>query len=276
VPGVPRMNPGPTSGGYSAPGAPGGSPTSGGWRRSAWSGVVAGLGARVDDLLDLVLGGRCAGCDRPGRALCRDCAREFEGRVFAARPDPAPLELPPVFALARYEGVVRSVLLAHKERGRTRLAKPLGAALGRVLATTAGPGDVVVIVPSRRAAIRTRGYDPLARIARHAVANSRLLGRPLRICPALALARPVADQVGLSAAARVANLSGAMTVRRGFASYLAGRTIVLLDDVVTTGATLAEAARALRDVGGRVRAAVVVAATSKGPDSSLARVFGPA
>jgi predicted amidophosphoribosyltransferase len=195
--------------------------------------------------------------------------------VFAARPDPAPPGIPPVWALARYEGVVRSVLLAHKERGRTRLAGPLGAALGRVLDVTARPGDVVVIVPSSRAATRTRGYDPLARIARRAVAASRRSGRPLRLCPALALARPVADQADLDAAARIANLAGAMTVRRGFASSLTGRTIVLLDDVVTTGATLAEAARALRRVGGRVRAAAVVAATSRYADSSRARVFGP-
>lgn len=256
MPGVPRLRPSLTP-------------------RRWWATVGDALGARADDLLDLLLGSTCVGCDRPGRALCPSCARSFDGPAFMAQPDPAPPGLPPVWALAAYEGVVRSVLLAHKERGRTTFAAPLGAALSRVLAVTADSGDVAVLVPSRRTATRTRGYDPLARIARRAVTHSRRSGRSLQLCPALALARPVADQSGLDAAARSANLAGAMTVRRGFTAFLAGRTIVLLDDVVTTGATLAEAARAVRHAGGTVHAAAVVAATRRYTDSaSFSRVSG--
>src|SRR5205823_995665 len=94
-----------------------------------------------------------------------------------------------------------------------------------------------------------------------AVAKVRTMGRVAVIGPALAHARPVADSAGLTAAERAANLAGALRVRRGFGAGLAGRPVIIVDDVMTTGATVHEAARALRAVGAEVVGAASVAAT---------------
>lgn len=244
-------------------------------RRTAAARDVVGRLVR-DDLADLLLGSACVGCERPGRVLCRDCAVALQGPAVPAVPDPSPPGLPPVWTAAAYDGIARSALLAHKEHGRTGLSRPLGDALAQGLAavartetdagSAAGEGGGVALlvpVPSTRSAVRRRGYDPLLRLTRRAAATARTHGWAARVCPALALGRSVADQAGLDAAARWHNLAGAFEVRRGFAALLEGRPVVLVDNVVTTGATLAEGAAALRRCGASVRAAVVVAATAR-------------
>lgn len=203
------------------------------------------------DLLDLVLPRDCAGCGTPGRTLCPGCSEAVEGAVFSHRPTPAPAGLPPLTAVTAYDGVVRQVLLAHKERGRTGLAAPLGRALAAAAAVH-GPGALLVPVPSSPAAVRARGHDHARRLARSA---ARRLG--LRSAPLLRQARQVDDQAGLPAAGRAANLAGALVARR----RLDGVPVVVVDDLVTTGATVVEAARALREAGARVRGAAVVAVT---------------
>ena len=203
------------------------------------------------DLLDLVLPRDCAGCSAPGRTLCARCAPALAGRPVHARPTPAPDGLPPLVAAAAYDGVVRSLLLAHKERGRLALAAPLGQALAGAAAVH-GRGALLVPVPSSSAAVRARGHDHARRLAATA---ARRLGA--RVLPVLVHARGVEDQSGLDAAARAANLAGALQARRP----LDGLVVVVVDDVVTTGATLAEAARALTAAGATVRGAAVVAAT---------------
>ncbi|MDP9445095.1 MAG: ComF family protein, partial [Actinomycetota bacterium] len=84
----------------------------------------------ADAFADLVLGGRCSGCGRPGRAVCPDCGAVLRGPAHVCWPDPTPAGLPLPMCVARYDGVVRGVLLAHKEQGRYGLARPLGSALG--------------------------------------------------------------------------------------------------------------------------------------------------
>lgn len=201
------------------------------------------------DLLDLVLPRDCAGCSVPGRTLCPRCAAVLSGPPLGHLPTlPG---IPALAAAAAYDGVVRSLLLAHKERGRLALAGPLGRALAGVAALH-GPGAVLVPVPSSRASVRARGHDHARRLA--AVAGRRL---GVRTAPVLVQSRHVADQAGLDATARSANLSGALVARR----RLDGLPVVVVDDVVTTGATLAEAARALTAAGASVRGAAVVAAT---------------
>lgn len=207
-------------------------------------------------LVDLVLPRVCAGCAAPGRTLCARCLAAFAA-PFAHRPDPCPPGLPALRAAASYEGPVRAALLAHKERGRRGLAGPLGAALAAAVAATAPPAGVVLVpVPSSPAAVRARGQDHARRLA---AAAARSGGRGWRAQPLLVHARSVADQSGLDAAGREANLAGALRSRRP----LHGLRVVLVDDVVTTGATLAEAARALRAAGAQVHAAAVVAATAR-------------
>ena len=202
-------------------------------------------------LLDLVLPRDCAACRSPGRTLCATCLASLDAAPFAHAPTPAPLGMPPVTAAAAYDGVVRELLLAHKERGRTTLVRPLGGMLARAVAAY-GPGVVLVPVPSARAAVRVRGHDHARRLAAAAGRRGRLRSAAL-----LTGARVVADQSGLDAVGRAANLTGALVARRP----LPGLAVVVVDDVVTTGATLTQAARALRAAGADVRGAAVVAAT---------------
>ena len=200
-------------------------------------------------LTDLVLPRRCAGCGRPGELLCVSC-----------RPSGPPLRLAGfdavVLAAGRYEHRLRSAVLAYKERGRHELARPLAQLLAvAALLSLRGPGAPVVLVPvpSARAAARRRGGDHVLRLARVAGARWRI---PVE--PALRLVRAVHDSAGLGAAARHANLAGAMAAARPPPSVPAA---LLVDDIVTTGATLHEATRALRAAGWPVLGAVALAAT---------------
>ena len=212
-------------------------------------------------LLDLVLPRVCPGCGASllGRApVCARCLAALAEPAVRAAPRPCPAGLPPTWAVAAYDAPVRDLVVAHKERGRLALSAPLAVALARAAARSRP--DVLVWVPSSRRAIRSRGYDHARRLA---VRAARLLGVPA--VPVLAAVRRVADQAGLSAAARAANLDGAFAAHPNAATVLAGYRVVVVDDVMTTGATLAEAARALRAAGLDVRGGAVVAAGLRRP-----------
>jgi predicted amidophosphoribosyltransferase len=222
--------------------------------------------------LDLLLPQPCAGCGASGHLVCPACAERLAGPARLRLPCPVPSGLPPPFAIAPYAGVVRQLIVAHKERGLTGLARPLGTALARAALTAAGTSSPVLLVPvpSSRASVRRRGQDPTLRIAREAATRAtrealRRHGdsrdaRPVISCVrALTHRRRVADQAGLTATARAANLSGALQARLD----LRGHRVIVVDDVITTGATLTEAARALRAAGAEVPACAVIAATAR-------------
>ncbi len=155
-----------------------------------------------------------------------------------------------MYAAAPYADEVRAVLLAHKERGALPLARPLGVALaGAVRAGLSGSLDgplLLVPVPSGRGAVRARGHDPARRIALAAAAELRRTGTPARVLAVLRQRRPVADQAGLDARQRLENLAGALSVAAGGDGLLRAGPVVLVDDLMTTGASLTEAARAVR------------------------------
>lgn len=170
---------------------------------------------------------------------------------------PEPLGLPVVHAAVRYADEVRAVLLAHKERGALALAGPLGTALagavraGPAMAPRDGTGVLLVPVPSARRAVRARGHDPARRIALAAAGELRASGTPARVLAVLRQRRAVADQAGLSSRERLDNLAGALRVVAGGERLLAGAgSVVLVDDLMTTGASLAEATRAVREAVG--------------------------
>jgi predicted amidophosphoribosyltransferase len=174
--------------------------------------------------------------------------------------------LPPCAAAAAYAGGVRRCLIAYKEGGRRDIAPVLALALLKVLCELAPStsGSVLLVpVPPIRAALRTRGFDHVALMVRLAL---RLMppGTAGRWgwSPLLYPTRRVADQAGLPAAARARNVAGSLSLRSGAGQRAAAQSpkLVLIDDVLTSGATMAEAARALRAGGLRTHSAVVVAA----------------
>jgi predicted amidophosphoribosyltransferase len=224
---------------------------------------------------DLVLGACCVGCERPGLALCGRCGQRLGRMPFRTWPDPCPAGLPPVWAATTYDDVARAALVAHKEDGRTGLGRPLGRALAvaamGLLASVPGPGGAVrlVPVPSRRATVRARGHEPLLRMTHEAARALRRAGIPTTVATVLRHRRAVADQAGLNAAERAANLAGAFVVRRRGPTGGADVWLVV-DDIVTTGATALEATRALLDADIPVRGVAVVAATQRHTPPSAA------
>ncbi|MEW1641350.1 phosphoribosyltransferase family protein [Streptomyces sp. NPDC091219] len=232
------------------------------------------------------------------------------------RPMPEPSGLPATYATAPYADEVRAMLLAHKERGALALAGPLGAALAgavRVGVREAGwegwegwgrgspqssaqrhpdlrpthlrpthprpPAQaplLLVPVPSARATVRARGHDPARRIALAAAGELRRTGTPARVAAVLRQGRWVADQAGLNSRQRLENLAGALEVVPGGGRLLAGGPVVLVDDLMTTGATLREAARAVREAIGCERevgatAAVYARASREGREEHTER-----
>ncbi|GAA2344602.1 phosphoribosyltransferase family protein [Streptomyces caniferus] len=217
------------------------------------------------ELAGLVLPVDCAGCGRPRTELCAECRRALARDGCGARrvrPWPSPAGLPRVWAGAPYADEVRAVLLAHKERGALRLAGPLGEVLaGAVRGLRPGGGPhLLVPVPSARRAVAGRGHDPVRRTALAAARELRRSGVGARVLAVVRQRRAVSDQAGLSARQRLANVAGALEVRGAAGRLLTGRSVVLVDDLVTTGATLAEASRVVTAAGGRVIGAAVVAA----------------
>ena len=221
----------------------------------------------IGEALDLALPVTCGGCARPGTAWCRVCASDvaggWEGPARQVWPSPTPAGFPPTWAAARYEGPLRHALSAYKDDARRDLARPLADLLAAAV-TAAYPADaratvLLVPVPTTAQARRRRGDAPLETLARRTASR---LPRGVAVCldsGALTVRRRLADQSGLTTRARAANLEGAFTAP----DRVAGCPVIVVDDVVTTGATLVEAARALHAAGVPVVAAACIAATTR-------------
>jgi predicted amidophosphoribosyltransferase len=215
---------------------------------------------------DLLLGASCHGCGVPGWGVCPDCRRLLSTRRPGwTRPDPCPAGFPPTVTSSPYDVVLRGLINAHKERqalGLTGvLADRLTASICLVLAETGhqtGKPVVLVPVPSAASVVRRRGFDATLAIARSA---ARRLGRryPTAVAASLTQVRGVRDQAGLNAQARQANLAGGFRLR----APVPTRPTVLVDDLVTTGSSLSEAARLLGRAGVPVLGAATVAATER-------------
>lgn len=208
-------------------------------------------------MLDLILPLHCGGCGAPSTRWCDGCARELsvaadQPHVVSPRVDPQV----PVFALGRYAGARRQAILALKEHGRTDLVGPLAAALATGVHRLLSWGIVetpltVVPAPTRRSAARRRGGDPVTRLAHTAVA-----GHPaITVAPALRMRALVRDSVGLGITARERNVAGRVLLR----GRRPATEVLIVDDIVTTGATARESVRVLVAAGVRVAGVLTVA-----------------
>jgi ComF family protein len=212
-------------------------------------GLIGVLRDACADALALLLPVACAGCDAPDVALCEACHD-----ALLPQPRRRSLDVPggtlALWSALPFDGVAAHVIRAVKEDGRTGLVRALSPAL-EVALVAAGAGDAVLVpVPTSRPSYRRRGFRVPDLLIRRAGFRPRAL---------LASTRRTDDQRGLDRESRHRNVSGSLRA----SPDAAGRRVIVVDDVVTTGATLAEAVRALRAAGAEVVAAVAVAATPR-------------
>ena len=208
---------------------------------------------------DLLVGAACPGCGRPAIAVCAACAR-------AIRPDPglvttagAALQLT-ITAAGHHHGVLRRVILDWKERGRFPLTEVLSHHLAAAVVEAVDHDEVALVpVPTSWLATRRRGDDLVLSLARATAVRLDSVGHRATVHPVLSRTRRTRDQAGLGADDRARNLNRAFTMdRHRLPSHV---PLVIVDDIVTTGSTLAEAARALAVRGWGVHGAATVAAT---------------
>jgi predicted amidophosphoribosyltransferase len=207
-------------------------------------------------VLDLVLPLECGGCGAPSTRWCDACARQLvvkadEPHLITPRVDPGVA----VLSLGRYAGARREAIVAVKEHGRADLIAPLAVALRAGLERllvwgVVGTPLTVVPAPTRRSAARRRGGDPVTRMARAAAAD--LPG--VDVTQALRMRAMVRDSVGLSSAERQRNISGRVKVTKPVSGEM-----LVVDDIVTTGATAGESVRVLRIAGAQVACVLAIA-----------------
>lgn len=208
--------------------------------------------------LDAALPANCVGCRAEGPPVCARCASRLDARldspagVSIGLPGDLPAPLLQLEWCAPFHAIVRDALHAIKYGGEQRLAEPLGRAIARRWARVGVGADLVSFVPVHADRARQRGYDQAELIARSA---ARQLGLPF--APLLARRRATIAQFDLDRRDRAANVEGAFSVAGG--TDPRGRWILLVDDVVTTGATLAACATALEAAGALAVSAVTVA-----------------
>ncbi|AWB85827.1 ComF family protein [Mycetocola zhujimingii] len=214
---------------------------------------AAAVRAAFREAIGLLLPVACVACGEPDSALCPACV----SRIGEPPVVPDIVDAFPVWAGAEYDGVVRRAILALKNDQRTDVAvalshvfrRALDAALAELPQRVGTVTDLrLATLPSSRAAYRRRGYRPVDRVLRK---GGLAAEHPLR------LVRQPHDQVGLGRAGRQRNLGGSLLA----SERVAGGSFLVVDDVVTTGATLREARRALDSAGARTVGAVVIAAT---------------
>ena len=225
------------------------------------------VAAVLTPLVSLALPSTCVGCRRARGPICPTCRTTIDtvGSGGAARvwPDPVPAGLPPTWATTRLAGTVRLALTAYKDHGRRDLTGDLAALLALSITRARGAPDqdlVLVPIPGSARAVRRRGDRPLEALT---LAAAQLLPGSVRVVRALEPVRAVADQSGLDHVQRRTNLEGALAVVPSAVSLLAGQRLVLVDDIMTTGSTLCEGARALGAEGHRPRAACVAVTTRR-------------
>jgi ComF family protein len=229
--------------------------------------LPASLGGVLERVLALVYPPVCAGCGRLAErpdALCPVCWQsvhfieqpycEVMGTPFShdlgrGILSAAAIANPPVFdrlrAVARYDGISRKLVHALKYQDRLDLAPLMAEWMVRAGGEYVASADVIVPVPLHRWRLFSRRFNQSAELARHIASRSGKLFNPLD----LRRVRRTAHQVGLGQKAREDNVRGAFAVTDKGKLEFAGRRVILIDDVYTTGATVSAAARVLKKAG---------------------------
>ena len=210
------------------------------------------------DVIDLVLGRCCLDCGAPGPGWCPACLAAARGRAGPVR---VPAVDVTVTTAVRYDGAARRAILHYKERGHRALGLPLGVLLADAVQVHAAaqPGRRLVVVPIPSPRGVSRGFDALGVVAS---AARRILVAAGHDCVIMRLLRPAARHAplkGLGRDERFHGIDGAFRPA-GTIGTRADDLVLIVDDVVTSGATLAEATRVLRGAGVRVVGSATVAA----------------
>lgn len=192
-------------------------------------------------LLDALVPPTCVGCQRDGAYWCRQCA------ALLARPAPLRLPgLPLVQAAGVYAGPVVQVIHAWKEESAAVLTPSLAPALAHAVLLVLSRSGVdavdLVPIPSSAASVRRRLGDPLLSLSRATADALGRVGIDAAVVAALEPARQRRDQADLGRSQRQVNMQAALQLRQRPL-----RPVVIVDDIVTTGATLREACRVLAD-----------------------------
>jgi predicted amidophosphoribosyltransferase len=192
-----------------------------------------------DSLRDLIFTPTCIGCNAPGVHVCRECLASITPQAVADQPN-----LERVISASLYGGWVRDSLIAYKN-GSRRHVYGLARVLHRAVHACGDLGPVTVVpMPSNPVKVAMRGFDTIDLLVTECM---KLQPRPQAAhSRVLYVHRQVADQVGLSANERQHNVANSMAAR-----FPITGTALLVDDVVTTGSTMQEAARALHIAGAR-------------------------
>lgn len=211
-------------------------------------------------LLDLLLPPRCPGCAREGALLCERCSAPLRRRLEepAGVPMGMPAVMPPGLLqfewCAMYSGPVREALHALKYRGERRLAAPLAEALAERWRRAGRGGDVLTWVPVHPSRRRERGFDQAELLARH---MGKILELPA--APLLQRHQRTSAQHALGRSERAANTASAFRATGEAADRYGGAWVVVVDDILTTGATLAGCADVLLRGGSAAVSAATVA-----------------
>ena len=220
--------------------------------------VLRPLGVLGRDIADVVLSRACAGCGRFGATVCAECWSRIVD-VHVPQVEDWPLDVPR-WAASSYDGLTRDLVVEHKERGALTLNRPLGALLALSVATVVPTGALTVVpIPAHARSLRRRGFDSLAILAGQCVRHLQSAGRPAVCVPMLHRVRDDGRQVGRGRTARRAAVAETMQARPSTANG----PVVVVDDVITSGATLSEAVRALRAAHVTIAGVATIAATPR-------------
>ena len=213
----------------------------------------------VKNFAELIFPSRCIGCSQLGISICSACRSSWHPHIYLREINVMGCNYPVVSAV-QYSPIASRVLLSAKEANISAADNLLTDAISHSLNYFVKHfgGSLLISIPSRRSATRKRGRNFLSEITNE-VARLSTLQIEVSKNQLLKHARSVKDQSALNSRQRLANISGALVVpSKTIANTAFGNigSLIVVDDLITTGATLAEAIRALRTAGFEVKGAV--------------------